>query len=398
MEKKKSFTIFDFLMLFSVLILPSPILYNLGLKVRWGSFLLIIITIVEILIFNRKTNKILYLLFIIFFTMGFGAITALHYINLNYIFILSALIGYAFFIIMIEEDDLLNFIDLASIFILILEIGALIGFIYAFLGGESVFFIKNPDERENHLYLTTFTNASIGRFIRPSGIYDEPGAFSFYICAISVLRQLYKKDSFLTFVIMLLGITTTSLTHIICFFIMLFPIFKKFSKKQIIIALVFILVFIFLIIIQFYDLFDKLLFQRLKFDTNTGTIKGNSRAGQIDMCLKSIEENGFLFGNYSLGPEMIQQKYGTIGENPLSPLAINGLFNSVVYYMYLVLCGVALVFSFKLEYLVMGLLFVQRPYQSQLGYSFFFLVFMYFGYLEIKNNSRAKLYFRSAKQ
>ncbi len=380
------------ILLFMVLLLPSPILFHLGLRVRWGSFILIVLYLVEILCFGKKTGNIHFLLFVIFSTIGLGTITAFHYLNISYIIILSALIGYTLFYTLLNDSDIKNFTYLASVFIFIFEIGAVIGFVYAFIGGTPFFHIKNPDTRYNYFYLSTFSNAVLGKFIRPSGIYDEAGAFSFFICAICALRIHYKRNPIFTFIIMLLGLITFSLTHFLCFCLFCFPLFKKFNKKQRRIFFFIISLSLLIIFLCFFDIFDKLLFSRLKFDSSTGTIKGNSRNGQIEGCIKSIKENGFLFGNYSLGSDQILRRYGVIGENPLSCLALNGLFNSFLYYVFMIFTFTAFCCSFKFEYLIMLALFSQRPYQSQLGYSFFFIHYLYLSFQEIKmfltNNKR----------
>ncbi len=379
---------------FMVLLLPSPILFNLGLRVRWGSFLLVILYIVEIIVFCKKTGNVYFLLFVFFSTIGLGTITAFHYLNISYIIILSALIGYALFYTLLQDSDIEYFTYISSIFLFILEIGAVIGFVYAFIGGNPLFYITNPDERRNYFFLSTFSNAVLGKFIRPSGIYDEAGALSFYICAICALRIHYRKNPIFTFIMLLLGLITFSLTHFLCFCLFCIPLYKQFNKKQRKLSLFIILFCLIIIFLCFFDIFDKLLFSRLKFDSSTGTIKGNSRNGQIEGCLKSIKENGFLFGNYNLGSEQILRKYGVIGENPLSCLALNGLFNSFLYYVFLLVAFIAFCCSFKFEYLIMLALFFQRPYQSQLGYSFFFIHYLYLSFQEIKMFlSKNKRYF-----
>lgn len=383
--KNREISFFLIVIFFLVLVLPSPLLYAMGLRVRWGSFIIACTYIIATIFFQKKTHNVNFLLFLIFSTVGLGIITALYYFNPSYIVILSALIGYSLFYSLLTEKDLHYFITIASKFLLILEIGAIIGFIYSFLGGEPIWKIFNPDTRVNHWYLTTFTNARIGSFIRPAGIYDEPGAFSFFICAVCALRLHYKFSPLMTFMMMFLGIVTTSLTHVICFLLFLIPILKQSNRIQLrVIIFVFVLM-VLVALICFYDAFDTLLFQRFEFDGAKNTLKGNSRAGQMENCLKSIRENGFLFGNYSLGADEIRRRYGAISENPLSCLALNGLFNSILYYLFLIFTLFAFIVSLKIDYLVIFLLFLQRPYQSQLGYSFFFVHYLYRSLIELKD-------------
>lgn len=377
---------------FFILILPSPILFHLGLKVRWGSVLLICFYCAYVLLIRKHTHKVKYLLFVIFSTMGLGTVTSFHYLSINYIFILSALIGYIFFYCLLNERDIKKFVDVGSKLLLILEIGAIIGFIYALIGQKPLLIIRNPDTRENYLYLSTFSNAVLGKFIRPSGIYDEPGAFSFFICAICALRIHYKQNPLMTLVMLLMGFITVSLTHFLCFIVFCIPIYKQLNKKQRKIAFVILSILIVFVFTIFYDFLNRFLFNRLQFDSTKGTFKGNSRNGQISGCIKSIKDNGLLFGNYLLGSKEILRRYGVIGENPLSCIALNGLFNSILYYIFIISCFIAFCLSLKIDYLILFILFLQRPYQSQLGYSFFFIHYLYLSFQEIKmfltNNKR----------
>jgi hypothetical protein len=94
-------------------------------------------------------------------------------------------------------------------------IGAYLGFVYALAGGAPIFSIKNPDNRTSWLYLTTFTNARIGRIIRPSGFFDEPGALSFFICITAMLRNINKRNSKITLLLLFTGFITLSLAHLV---------------------------------------------------------------------------------------------------------------------------------------------------------------------------------------
>lgn len=383
----------SYLVLIFALIISSPIFLNYGITGKYVALLLIFTWGCEVFFLKKEMNYIKHLAFCLVATVGFGLITAFHYISVTYIFILMIYMGYSFFFCVIDESALNDFTDIASKFIFILEIGALLGFIYAYIGGKPIYSISNIDGRPNFLYLTTFTNARLGNFIRPSGIYDEPGAFSFFIISIVIMRIYYKKNSTFSFVILTLGMITTSLTHFLCMIILLIPILRTSDKKQRLIIYIFFAIMICLMFYFFYDLFDKFLFERLKIDSSTGTIKGNSRNGQIEGCIKSIKENGFLFGNYSLGPEEVIRRYGVISENPLSLLALGGLFNSIPYYCFLFISFTAFLVSFDMCYLAALALFLQRPYQSAIGYSFFFIFFLLIAVNEIKNFMIKKRFF-----
>lgn len=375
---------FPYLILFVSLIFPCPLFFTFGITGKIVALILLFLFLFSTIVFNTNICHIKQLVFCSISTMMFGCVTAFHYLDVTYIFILMIYIGYSFFFCLVEDGELIDFVNIASKFIFILEIGAIIGFVYAYIGGQPIASIKNIDGRSNYLYLTTLTNARLGRFIRPAGIYDEPGAFSFYIVSIVLMRMYYKKNTTFTFIILLLGMVTTSLTHFLCMAILLIPILRKSNRKQKIVIFLIFAIILFLALNLFYDLFDKFLFQRLQYDNSKGTIQGNSRDGQIEGCLKSIRDNGFLFGNYLLGPDRIKYRYGVISENPLSPITMNGLFNSMPYYVFIVITFTAFIFSFNSCYLAAFALFLQRPYQSAIGYSFFFIFFLIIAFDEIK--------------
>ncbi|HAZ3859399.1 TPA: O170 family O-antigen polymerase, partial [Escherichia coli] len=93
---------------------------------------------------------------------------------------------------------------------------AVIGFIYAAIGGSAIYTITNPNGREFYFYLTTFTVTNYSGFIRPSAFFDEPGALSFYICFVVMLREiLWPRKRALNFALLAFGIVTLSLAHIV---------------------------------------------------------------------------------------------------------------------------------------------------------------------------------------
>lgn len=373
----------SFLIFLVTLIFPCPFFFSLGITGTYFAIILVLLFVMKNLVVSMNNKNLSHLFFCLFSTLLLGSITALHYINIKYVFILMIYIGYSFFFCLVSEYDLDCFTDFASIFLLILEIGALIGFIYAYCGGNPIGKFENIDGRNNYIYLTTFTNARIGTFIRPAGIYDEPGAFGFYIIAVVIMRLHFNKGISGTLLLLLLGTITTSLTYYLCMAILFIPIWKKLNKSQKFITLLMVSLFFIAMFFYFYDLFDELLFQRLEFDASSGTIKGNSRNGQLEGCIESIKDNGALFGNYFLGENCIRLKYGVISECPLSPLALFGVFNSVPYYVFLFVTFSAFILSFRSLHLVAFLLFLQRPYQSSLGYSFFFILFLIYAWRDI---------------
>ncbi len=373
------------LVVICTLILPSPLISYFGISTIKASPIIVFFSLL-IAFFNNKWNCSKLFLFTIFSTIGLGFFTSIHYINIKYSFLLVSLISNALLFNVLNDEEKSVYIDYASVFLLILEVGAILGFLYMRRGGTPVYVIKNPDGRSNSLFLTTFSNVYYGRIIRPSGIYDEAGAFSFFIISICLLRIIYRKKTVTTVLMLVIGCITFSVTHILCMFILLFVIKQDLTRKQrLIFYLVLALLFGF-ILYYFWGLLKFLVFSRFQFDSSKGTFSGDNRSGQIVRSLNLLRDNGFLYGAYDLSPEELN-KYGDISSNPFSLLAINGFFNSIMYYIFILLCIVAFLYTRNFLIFTMLLLLLQRPYQNLLGYSFFFIYFFDICIKSIKRKS-----------
>ncbi|CAH1601610.1 Whole genome shotgun sequence [Vibrio jasicida] len=257
-----------------------------------------------------------------------------------------------------------------------------IGQVYAFLGGSSILEISNYDGRLNHLYLTTFSNAHIGNLIRPSFIYDEPGALSFVIIFTVIVRELSGRSKLHTSLLLLSGMVTLSLTH---FLVLLIYIFSNFRGRYILVSSFLLLPLAILILNA--EIFSP--FSNRVDDLIDG--KDNNRTRQIDNFFNNVEiSEVFWVGvNDCSDPDHCYEKYGDITSNPLSVFfgkGILGLICQLFIYGVLVRC------LFKLELffpaIAMILLITQRPYISAVGYSTMIVFTMY--YLNYTKNHRLK--------
>ncbi len=355
------------------LILVSPIFEYIHLSIPIRCFIMLISTfVIEI---NSKTFINSRIIICVLLILILSSIVAFHYMNESYIFFLFNTLVFLIVLAFYDKKMIMDFIDIASIFLFILEIGALLGFIYVFIGGKSIFSFPNPDGRENYFFPFTLSNVYRGKLIRPSGIYDEPGAFSFFIVSIALLRIYYKKGSSQTFILLLLGLITFSLAHIISFIILLFPILRDMDKKQRKITLIFLLFFLLILFFLFYDILNSLIFLRLTINKTTGRFNGDTRTAQIPNTLRLIKDNGLFWGNFLMTRDYVINNYGVISENPLSQLARFGIFISFPYYSFLFICIIAFFVTKKFLYLAIIGLFVQRPYSHLFGYATFFIIF-----------------------
>jgi hypothetical protein len=273
-------------------------------------------------------------------------------------------------------------------FFIILLVGAIVGFFYVMAGGTPLFdfFIG---ERPSYFFPWTCSPLYIGNFIRPSGIYDEPGAFSMFLCILVVFRVLTGKNDILTYVMLLAGCITMSVAHMVFFAFYNVYLLGRYRKNvPILVCLAIIMFGIIHLLLQnqeLFQIFDEKLFARLQGDQ----ITENNRTRQIPACLKILETHEMdriLFGEPDWLKDVVA--FGTdIYTNPLGPLVVEGLLISWVYYLCMVFLLLGGLLSKKYRFIFWGimLVFAQRPYYLLTGYSTAFYIFAFIA-ATIKND------------
>jgi hypothetical protein len=285
-------------------------------------------------------------------------------------------------IVLVAATDgvLIRFCNVMSISMLWIVIGAWIGFGYAFAGGPSHFSIINPDQRVNDFFLTTFSNWSVGNLIRPAGIFDEPGALSFLLCLCAALRSRMNMPRRTTWALLLLGLVTTSIAHVIYMAfhaIMDRAAFKKYSKQLMIAAA---LAVVAIAQVDLPDTTESEVFLS-RFAVEDGKLGGDTRSNLFSAALEQIDVEVFLFGLDSdcvLRPDICNtRRYGQFGETPAGMILLLGIFLALPYFVVL---GAAMYRSFRernLALLAISLLLLQRPYVSTFGYSLLILIVVF---------------------
>jgi len=354
----------------------SPLVGLIGLPVR-GAFW-VALCVLPFLVFTFLGGKLKIQPFFILFACAalvLGSITAIYwgeprFAYYSIFFILSV---YMFSVLSSTEVSLL--VSIASHFLLILVVGAWIGFLLAQSGVQPNFSFPRTifSGQTIDVYYTTITNFVRGDFIRPAGIYDEPGSLSMYICAVAAARHLMRKNSRYTWVLLSLGFITFSLAHLI--YVVVHAFSEKIKLRGVMLVMLAAIVSLPLLISSgLSDAFQSQLSYRLSFDSD-GNLRGDNRSFRFYNAAEYIgaDSRVFLFG---LDPELAYpvgasyRNYNAIGENPLFPLVATGIFVSWPYYFFL-----AFLFVFALNgrrHLVLfgiALLFLQRPYVLNLGLS-----------------------------
>ncbi len=276
------------------------------------------------------------------------------------------------FVFLVNKRNIHYICSALTIFTVVALVCSWISFFYTLLGGEHFGVIKNPDGRGNALYLLSYSNSVFGKIIRPSFVYDEPGAFSFFICFVVILRELLSRDNKTSLVIMFFGVITFSLTHVLLFFLYSFYLNRTYSLLMLCLVLVLISLFV-----QYLGLFDFFL---ERFVVEDGKLSGDNRSREIDYYLNSITPRIFIFGNvecYKGGVDLCAD--GPITATPLAPNYRQGLIG--VFYQTIILVlpffSVLLKKRFHLIWLMFFLLLIQRPYYSGFGYSLMVITMVY---------------------
>ncbi|MEX0780307.1 MAG: hypothetical protein WD037_11245 [Balneolales bacterium] len=271
-------------------------------------------------------------------------------------------------------------------------IGAWVGFVYAYLGGDSIYSIVNPDGRENKLYLTTFTNSKFANVIRPAGIFDEPGAFSFVICLIAAIRTLINKDTKVTWFMLITGLITFSLAHLVY-------IIFHFASEKLTIKKVAYLIPLLIVIMTVYKLSPLEEVVNITYVERLtvvdGELVGDNRsertltlAGYMSQDIPSI-----MWGINDVCiniMEMCVQRYGYVGATVLTPIFRYGILVSLPYYMLIAFLLYRGIGNRKKYFLIgIALLLMQRPYLFASGYAMLMLIPFYIEYNNenIDNNS-----------
>lgn len=253
-------------------------------------------------------------------------------------------------------------------------IGAIIGFFYAYFGGMPLFSIVNPDGRGNQFYLTTMTNFWYAGTIRPCFIYDEPGAFSFALCSTVLIRELLGRSPKLSYTLMLGGLITLSISHLIA--TMLYLGFRAGVSKTLVVLAISLA-----ILVPMLQENQQLAFFVDRFSIEDGQLAGDNRTEQIQNFFRVVTPSVVALGDAACHsrPERRCAEHGDITSSPVTPTYRGGI---VLLIVQLALHLAIVVACFKgrthaFAGILLTVLLLQRPYFSEIGYGFlvFFILF-----------------------
>jgi len=268
-------------------------------------------------------------------------------------------------------DFAVRLIEVATQMFVLFIILAIVGAFYYYAGGPPLFSLHLSNGGTNSLYLMTFSNAT-DFFIRPSAIYDEPGAFSFYICITVALRSLLRMSTQTSGLLLLGGLITLSLAHVIFCVIWTVWLLMSINDRQINLKGILIMTAILLLAGLIYKtgLLDWTFDRAIEFYENPWT---NPRQRSLDNTINALTQsdlkNALWFG---FDADCVSRKDTCIdfGENPLTPLIYGGLLVAWPYYAFLIIAFASPLYSSHgLIYAGVGVLLLQRPYILEFPYS-----------------------------
>ncbi|TKF23444.1 hypothetical protein FCV43_03270 [Vibrio genomosp. F6] len=275
-------------------------------------------------------------------------------------------------------------VDVWSVISLVACGFAIFAFLYSFMGYPELATFPNPNGKINVIFPGSFTNFRLANGImRPSFIYDEPGAFSFFLTVVAVCRVILGKGRKVTTTILTLGLITFSLMHVLVLGIyVLFSL--KFNYKSVL-SLIGITSFVLCLIIISFDKPEFAFFYE-RFNFSNGTFAGDNRSGQISNFLDAVNTRIVLFGDYYChGPAVYScSQHGDISSSPVTPLYKGG----VIWLIFQIFCHLVLfLFSFGcrkrfMVFLILTLCLFQRPFFTDLGYQI--LIFIPVFYMLLK--------------
>lgn len=250
------------------------------------------------------------------------------------------------------------------------------GFIAILFGTAQVFKISVIKNLDLYPLGLLYHNIPIPRL---AGFFYEPGQLSFYICVCIVLRELLSLDSKLTFILLVLGFLTQSISHLFfSVFFLLFIFFKNSSSNNKLKFVLGFFAFFYLVSISgFFDwVFDRISTFISQPDEWSRFLSFNNALTVLDDDL-----NKYLVGpNSELSARVIEDEnvfdieldnVSVYGENPLSPLIFGGILASWPYYFFIIFYLFDSFTSGKKSFLVfiIALLTLQRPYTLEFPYA-----------------------------
>ncbi|MFJ3455772.1 hypothetical protein ACIPMZ_02210 [Scandinavium goeteborgense] len=368
-----------FLAIIWSLFVPSTIFELLGLPGFAISLLVMVLTLIICLCVTVHKK----IIFIIVGVFSFSFILLFKWGDMRYI-ISPISISLSFLIIsLFNQNGLRSFLNFSSYFLLLILIGCWFGFSLSLATGGAEIKLFNVFGRDYYFYLTTFTVVKNNEFIRPSGIYLEPGHLIWILASLLCIRRIYEKNLRLTVTLLILGFITFSLAYII--FSVFFILSLLNIRNAVLTILIGVLSFSIIIFSPLGEYSKQYIYERFESTDGGEAIKGDNRSFRMVNAYEILANDPSVLitgigAKCYFEPDSCRSEIGLYGENPLTPLVGLGIFNSFIYY-YMLLAVLVLSIRNRRISVMMAIgitaIYAQQPINLQLGYSFWPLLLLH---------------------
>jgi len=303
-------------------------------------------------------------------------------------FILLPFVFYVSWQFSLDKTFVKTFSKFLTNFSLIGIVLAWIALFYVLSGGQSLLDFPNPDGRPNGLYLTSLINAVVGNIIRAAFIYDEPGAFSFVLVVAVIVREMLAENRLISFIILVGGLVTFSLAHVMVLTVYVFFVFRL--RLKLILLVMILPIVIFTIDDPRFEFFYE------RFNKNSSNAGLSNRTVQLTNFKNVVfEDPEVLFlGDYKCHDRENKHcfEHGSISSSPITPIYQGGWFLFFIQFLtHLAILSVIIKRQFLFPSIALTLLLLQRPYFHLLGYQFLIYLPVFFMLRDVKFSKWIKL-------
>jgi hypothetical protein len=292
---------------------------------------------------------------------------------------------YFLFIYSITEKTFSKFINILTLLMTAVLMGALVSLFVYKLGIP-------PIGRFGSLTLFPFGTFFMdnGTIPRAAGFFLEPGQLSFYICFLIICRELLNKNRWVSLLILITGLLTLSLAHIVFLTTYLGYLIIRSNRNissSIFNKRTYVNLFPIAVIVFPALLLGMFTFGEWATNRAMAIAEDPFNYSRFNSLLFAYNRLSGDISNYIIGPapnlaareylprELFNSEYAGVslyGENPLFPILLGGLLASWPYYLYILISLRELQKGDVASVLLFGfvLLLLQRPYLLEFPYAF----------------------------
>lgn len=323
------------------------------------------------LLFCKERDKKRIPNFIVLFTLVQSFVWAFYsliYTDSTYITRIFFLIwSFALLQLLLKCNCFKKFASINGWIVAIQALGGLSAFVLVFLGLLSpVIFYSLENGQDGFCYVLTCTNVVLDNVIRAAGYFDEPGALAFWGIFTLLINQMFIKNRYIEYSI-IIGLLSTLSAAFFIQVTLYFLLFKTNSFKK---ALP-VIVFIAIVFVVLQHTLDNDYIAKYTLDRFHGGQVNSTRYGLSDIA-KTYFLSSPIFG---IGAAKMQS-ITYMGDNPYEILASDGIVGYIITYMPLLY--VLLKYKNKeLLYAILILMagYMQRPFHQNLMHYFYLYSF-----------------------